>query len=354
MTRKKQDHKHRLDARRQREESGQDTLLIDPSELAEPEEPRGRVPGDFVDMRRYERGLTRMRRYLAQHGIEPSDEREAEITEIIGDGSWLREPAPDTAPPLERAQELIFDAWEIEDPDERLDLAEEALELSEDCADAWVILAEEAPSIDEARKLYRKGVTAGKRALGGAVPTEPIDNHWELLPVLPWIRARQGVAATDRTLGEPGKAATIYQELLAIDTRDIANSRIPASGALFEAGRDDELLALIERFDDGSFFYWSWLRALVTFRKEGDGEAAGEALDRAVERQPWVPVYLLGVRRLGNDMLVDVDRAPEAAEAGTYVMVALTQWLRVPGAIEWVRRHAGDAARATAGRGRAT
>lgn len=343
MAHKKRDDKH------QREGSGQDVFLIDhPASWAEPDQPRGQPPGAFVDMRRYERGLTSLKRVLDERGIVPSDERAAEITAIVEDGRWLRERVPATAPPLERAQELIFDAWECDDPDERLDLAEEALEFSEDCADAWVLLAEDAPSIDEAGKLYRKGVAAGKRALGGAVPTGPIDNHWELLPVLPWIRASQGLAATVRSLGDPGRAATIYQELLVIDTRDIANSRIAASGALLQAGRDDEHLALIERFAGDPSLYWPWIRTLITFRKEGDGAAGVEALDRAVERNPWVPVYLLGVRRIGNDMLVDATRVPESAEAATYVMVALTQWLRVPGAIEWIRGHAGDAARATA------
>ena len=45
-------------------------------------------------------------------------------------------------------------------------LARRALEISPDCADAYVLLAENAGSRKEALELYQKGVEAGTRALG--------------------------------------------------------------------------------------------------------------------------------------------------------------------------------------------
>lgn len=349
MPRNKRDHKERLEARRQRQEH-EHLLVVDPAGLpAEPSEGEraGQPPRASADIRTYEPALHAMRRYLARHGVDPTDTDRAGDEDLIADGTWLDEPLPETATPLERAQELIFDAWGTDDPDEQLALADEALELSADCADAWVIFGEQAGSPKEARTYYQKGVAAGKRALGGAVPTEPIDSTWDLLPVLPWMRAKQGVAAADRALGEPNRAADLYRELLAIDPHDTLNIRLSLSAALLEAGRDEEQLALADRFADEANIYWPWIRALARFRMEGESDAAVEALDRAVERNPWVPAYLLGIRRIGNDMLIDVERSQEAREGSIFVMVALTQWLLVPGALEWVRRRAGDAARAT-------
>jgi hypothetical protein len=66
---------------------------------------------------------------------------------------------------LEQAQALIYRAWETSSRKRRLALAQQALTISCDCADAYVLLAEEADQLDAALELYRKGVEAGERAL---------------------------------------------------------------------------------------------------------------------------------------------------------------------------------------------
>src|SRR5947209_20006778 len=69
--------------------------------------------------------------------------------------------------PLEQAQDKMYEAWEARSRKARVRLAREALALSPDCADAYVLLAEETPRTpNEARKLYEEGMRAGARALG--------------------------------------------------------------------------------------------------------------------------------------------------------------------------------------------
>src|SRR5258708_5242871 len=70
---------------------------------------------------------------------------------------------------VDAAQEIMFDAWECDDPRKRLAMARRALKVSADCADAYVLLAGEAARTDEeAIELYAAGVAAGERALGAA------------------------------------------------------------------------------------------------------------------------------------------------------------------------------------------
>jgi len=60
--------------------------------------------------------------------------------------------------PLERAQDKMYEAWGVRSRKARLRLAREALDISPDCADAYVLLAEEtARTPDEALKLYEEG-----------------------------------------------------------------------------------------------------------------------------------------------------------------------------------------------------
>src|SRR6266404_9002013 len=64
-----------------------------------------------------------------------------------------------------KAQDLVYRAFEARGR-RRIQLARKALELSADCADAYVVLAEESHASDAARALYEQGVAAGERALG--------------------------------------------------------------------------------------------------------------------------------------------------------------------------------------------
>lgn len=67
------------------------------------------------------------------------------------------------------AQDIMYDAWEADTRKQRVALARKALAVSPRCADAYVLLAQEtARTVDEALDLYRKGVEAGKLALGDA------------------------------------------------------------------------------------------------------------------------------------------------------------------------------------------
>jgi hypothetical protein len=67
---------------------------------------------------------------------------------------------------LGEAQSLIYRACEEKNPQRRIEMAFEAIGISPDCADAFVLLAEEAPTLDEAMELYAMGVEAGQRAIG--------------------------------------------------------------------------------------------------------------------------------------------------------------------------------------------
>src|SRR3954447_1552205 len=63
---------------------------------------------------------------------------------------------PDT--PQGQAQELLFEAFEADNPERRTELARQALAVWPDCADAYVLLAENTGSRKEALRLYEQGV----------------------------------------------------------------------------------------------------------------------------------------------------------------------------------------------------
>ena len=78
-----------------------------------------------------------------------------------------------------------------------MDLARQALELWPDCADAYVLLAENAGSRPQALDLYQKRVKAGARALVPATFARDVGHFWGLLETRPYLRARLGLGRVD-------------------------------------------------------------------------------------------------------------------------------------------------------------
>jgi hypothetical protein len=92
--------------------------------------------------------------------------------------------------PLAKAQALMYRAFEEPDEQRRVRLAKDALAISTDCADAFVFLAEHAPSRKEALRLYEQDVAAGERALEQDAFERDAGHFWGILEPRPYMRAR--------------------------------------------------------------------------------------------------------------------------------------------------------------------
>jgi hypothetical protein len=101
-------------------------------------------------------------------------------------------PPEDT--PLSRAQDVMYRAFDTREPEKRVELARAALEISPDCADAYVLLAEESKGRKDAIQLFEKAVAAGERALGPDAFANDVGHFWGLIETRPYMRAREGLA----------------------------------------------------------------------------------------------------------------------------------------------------------------
>ncbi|MEW5995961.1 MAG: hypothetical protein AB1744_16415, partial [Candidatus Zixiibacteriota bacterium] len=144
--------------------------------------------------------------------------------------------------PVDQAQDIMYQAWDAAEPKRRVKLACKALEISEDCADAYVLLAEEtATSLPEAIDLYRKGVEAGERAIGREMFEEGIGHFWGILKTRPYMRARCGLAQCLWGTGQQMEAIEHYQEMLRLNPNDNQGIRYLLAACLLELDRDDDL-----------------------------------------------------------------------------------------------------------------
>jgi tetratricopeptide (TPR) repeat protein len=237
---------------------------------------------------------------------------------------------------LDAAQDIIYDAFETPRGKKRFDLARRALSVSRDCADAYVILADEAmPDDTKALVLLEEGVHAGERALGKRVFKEEAGNFWLIFETRPYMRARFMLGLILHFQGETPRAIPVFKDLLRLNPNDNQGARYELATCLLEQGNDEELENLLMEYERDGSAVWLYSRALLKFRKEGNSPAAEACLREALEENPFVLRYLLGEKDLPARHPDFMSRG-ERSEAVVYALDNRRAWEGTPGALAWL------------------
>jgi tetratricopeptide (TPR) repeat protein len=245
------------------------------------------------------------------------------------------------SPSVRLADELACEA--LEAPGRRqIQLARRAVALWPGCIDAWLVLARRALDLETARDLYAEAVAAGEPLLGEMRGMRGIGRHndrplqaEELRTLLPYLWARTGLAESLWGLGDREEAVGHFREILAIDPDDCGLVRYSLAYALLALGRDGEVEELLSRYMEIRAD-WYLLRALLTFRREGDSPAARRQLAAGLEED----------HRLAKQLL-DPAQAPPAGWRRYEIDASLgfrEVWADTPGALEWLQAHSVPAA----------
>lgn len=238
---------------------------------------------------------------------------------------------------VQEAQSLMYDAWDESDPQTRIAAAHEALKISPDCADAYVLLAEEeTKTLEEAMGHFQAGVKAGERALGKAYFEENAGHFWGLLETRPYMRARQGLAHCLWKLDQTNAARTHYEEMLHLNPDDNQANRYMLMDLYLTNGLNKESLALLERYDDDIDAHLLYAQALTLYRIKGAGAEADQVLRSAIKANPHVPEYLSDPEQRPIP-LPEYIIVGEKSDAVAYATIGRKHWHATQGAVEWLR-----------------
>jgi tetratricopeptide (TPR) repeat protein len=290
-------------------------------------------PQPVADRRALEKVSSDITRLLAEQSFETMEEANEFISQFVGTKDI---PLPERElTSLEQAQDRMYEAWEARSRKARVRLAREALDISPDCADAYVLLAEEAARTpDEVLKRYEEGMRAGERALGPEAFAEGAGNFWGILETRPYMRARAGVAECLWEMGEVARAVEHYQELLRLNPGDNQGNRYPLARLLLQEGKNEELGALLKEYEEEALAEWLYTRALWLFRSEGASPRASRTLQEAFDGNRFVPIFLLDLQPLPDDPPEYISPGEES-EAVDYLLNNGDYWADTPGAFEW-------------------
>jgi tetratricopeptide (TPR) repeat protein len=249
--------------------------------------------------------------------------------------SGLEDPHAD--PALAKAQNLVQQAYESDDPEAILDLAMEALKICPECADAYVLLAEMAPSPEDALEVYEAGVAAGEAALGGPAGLKRWQGHfWGVLETRPYMRARLGLAQTLWSLGKRNDAMEHCRALLKLNPDDNQGVRYVLASYYCQETRNDDLDTLLRAYEKDGSAEWHFSRALLAFRRQGDSAEARRLLQVAHRQNPHVVNFLLGGEQVPSELPPYVSHG-DRTEAVSYASAFLPGWRATAGAVTWVR-----------------
>jgi tetratricopeptide (TPR) repeat protein len=236
---------------------------------------------------------------------------------------------------LFEAQDLMYEAFDARGP-RRAALARRALEISPDCADAYLLLAEEtASSMTEALELLEQGMAAGERALGPEPFEEDVGHFWGILETRPYMRARAALAETLWALDRREEAVEHHRELLRLNPNDNQGLRDRQVEWLLWLERYEDLDALFAAYDEDAGAAFAYTKALAAFRRQSASTEAGQLLDDARESNPYVVAFLTG-RKVLPKRLPEYVGFGDESEAVEYAAGAAALWASVPGALAWL------------------
>lgn len=239
--------------------------------------------------------------------------------------------------PLQEAQQVMYDAWDAGGKKQRVNLARKALDISPDCADVYVLLAEEtAKSLEEETELYRKGVEAGERAIGKKIFTDNAGHFWGMLETRPYMRARAGLARCLWKGGRREEAIGHYIDMICLNPNDNQGIRYVLVPCLIDLGRNDEASEIVMAYNNDPDAGLLYTKALLSYRKEKDSPASQKALTEAIEINPYVPDYLLGKKKIPKRLPSHVGFGDES-KAMCYAADNISGWEKTPGALEWLQ-----------------
>ena len=237
---------------------------------------------------------------------------------------------PDTVE--DQAQHLAYEAFSKKGA-ERRNMAIQALEISKNCPDAYVILAEMERDNNRKIELYTKGVESGEKVLGKEIFDRDRGNFWGIIETRPYMRAQEGLALALWDSGQLDRAQEIYELLLELNPNDNQGNRYSLLLLYLYRNDFEKAKRVLNQYDEDSA-YWSYNKALLLFLTTGITIESKIALRKAFESNKYVPAFLLREAKLPPESNYITPGEPD--EAGSYVKASGPLWLKNFEALKWL------------------
>ncbi|GAA0821964.1 DUF6398 domain-containing protein [Clostridium tertium] len=237
---------------------------------------------------------------------------------------------------LKKANKIANEAWNQKNYKKKAKLAKEALKISENCAEAYIILSyDNSLSINEQKILVLKAVEAAKNVIGEENINKYIGKFLDLEVTRPYYSAKYRLGNLLWNINEKLEAIKEFTDLINLDPEDRLLIRGVLLSWLITENLDEEVLNVLNKYKNDYLPSTKFSKALYLF-KIGKLEEAERALRIANASNPFVIDYIIKQKRIPTN-------PPELKSLGTeedavyYMKNAETAWNSVNGARSWVK-----------------
>jgi tetratricopeptide (TPR) repeat protein len=203
----------------------------------------------------------------------------------------------------EKAQDLLYTAWDEPSSIKRIQLANQALDLYPNSADAYNILAEnDAGNLKEAAQYFKQGILVGEKELGEAFIKKNKGHFWGITSTRPYMRAKLGYANTCSQMGKEQEAIQHYTELLELNPNDNQGVRDMLSLSYLETEQWKKAADLHKKYQEDASASLNYDRVLVEYGLHGITTKLNKLLSSAIQQNPHVTSYLIGKKRIPREL----------------------------------------------------
>lgn len=207
------------------------------------------------------------------------------------------------------AREHVLEARKSATPEVAREHLRTALELDPQCPEACMELAGLADSAEASMMWYQRSMEATNKLLGPEMMADLMEDFrkkpWKQVETHTWFKAKVSLSEKLFRNGYYETAALHFQEILELNPTDDLELRPYLLTALICDNRLAEANQLIRSYPDDFSAKWYFLKAFLRFKEQGDTRSSRRTLNRALQRNLWVSVFLLGVEDLPPNHLVE-------------------------------------------------
>lgn len=211
------------------------------------------------------------------------------------------------------AREHVLEARRSESTDKALEHLRTALELDPQCPEACLELAGLATTAESAMMWYQRSMDASAKLLGPEMLADLMDdfklNPWKQVETHTWFKAKVSLSEKLFRNGYYETAALHFKEILELNPADDLELRPYLLTCLLCDNQLEEAQALVNQHRDEISAKWYFGKAFLRYKQQGDTRSSRRCLQRALQRNLWVSVFLLGVEEIPPSHLVERRKA---------------------------------------------
>lgn len=222
------------------------------------------------------------------------------------------------------AQQIVDKAWKEKNYNSKLKYAKEALNIYEDCSDAYIILSKDSSLNNvEKKEILEKAVQAAQNVLK-ITELKSTDSRIFKLPIAEtFFGAKYTLALHLWDMNEREEAIKNLNDVLTYNKQDNLLSRGILTSWLIIEGKLKEAEEILSRCEHDFLIDTNYNRAALLF-KTGRNREAESALRRAYKRNPFVVDYLLKSKAIKS--IKTAVRPGSQEEAMKYAKLGLAVW----------------------------